>query len=115
MSIRIMTAKEAVKLVESNRTLCTEGFVGAALAEELLLELQNRYRETGSPRDLTLIYAAGQGDGDERWLNHLGEEGLLSRTIGGHWKIRRRPITCPRASYPKCTGILQRAGPPFPM
>ena len=65
MSIRIMTAKEAVKLVESNRTLCTEGFVGAALAEELLLELQNRYRETGSPRDLTLIYAAGQGDGED--------------------------------------------------
>ena len=55
MSIRIMTAKEAVKLEESNRTLCTVGFVGAALAEELLLELQNRYRETGSPRDLTLI------------------------------------------------------------
>ena len=90
MSIRIMTAKEAVKLVESNRTLCTEGFVGAALAEELLLELQNRYRETGSPRDLTLIYAAGQGDGDERGLNHLGEEGLLSRTIGGHWNLSGR-------------------------
>ena len=90
MSIRIMTAKETVKLVESNRTLCTEGFVGAALAEELLLELQNRYRETGSPRDLTLIYAAGQGDGNERGLNHLGEEGLLSRTIGGHWNLSGR-------------------------
>lgn len=90
MSIRIMTAKEAVKLVESNRTLCTEGFVGAALAEELLLELQNRYRETGSPRDLTLIYAAGQGDGNERGLNHLGEEGLLFRTIGGHWNLSGR-------------------------
>lgn len=87
MSIKIMTAKEAVKLVQSQKTLCSEGFVGAALAEELLLELQNRYRETGAPKDLTLVYAAGQGDGGERGLNHLGEEGLLAKVIGGHWNL----------------------------
>lgn len=90
MNIKIMSAKEAVKLVESGKTLCSEGFVGAALAEELLIELQNRYLETGSPRNLTLLYAAGQGDGKERGLNHLGEEGLLKRTIGGHWNLAGR-------------------------
>ena len=42
MNIKIMSAKEAVKLVESGKTLCSERFVGAALAEELLIELQNR-------------------------------------------------------------------------
>ncbi len=90
MSLKIMTAKEAVKLVESGKTLCNEGFVGDAIAEELLLELQNLYRETGSPRDLTLFYSAGQGDSGERGLNHMGEEGLLARTIGGHWNTAGR-------------------------
>ena len=90
MSIKIMSAEEAVRMVESQKTLCCEGFVGAALAEELLIELRNRYLETGSPRNLTLLYAAGQGDGKERGLNHLGEEGLLKRTVGGHWNLAGR-------------------------
>ncbi|MBQ0060054.1 MAG: acyl CoA:acetate/3-ketoacid CoA transferase [Lachnospiraceae bacterium] len=87
MSVKIMTAKEAVKLIESGKVLCNEGFVGDAIAEELLLELQNRYLESGEPKNLTLVYSAGQGDGNEatRGLNHLGEEGLLSRVIAGHW------------------------------
>lgn len=87
MSAVIMTAKEAVCLIESGKTLCNEGFVGTLMAEELLSELQNRYRETGEPKNLALLYAAGQGDGGERGLNHLGEEGMLSKVIGAHWNL----------------------------
>ena len=85
-----MTAREAVQLIESNKTLCSEGFVGNAIAEELLAELGNRYAETGSPKNITLFYSAGLGDGNPeglRGVDALAQDGMLAKTIGGHWNL----------------------------
>jgi propionate CoA-transferase len=87
MRHKIITAAEAAALVRCGDTLATSGFVGIGTPDELLDALSQRFTNENEPRALTLLFAAGQGDGGERGLNRLGHEGLLKRVIGGHWGL----------------------------
>lgn len=87
MKNKIVSADEAVAIVRSGDTLCNSGFVGNGTPDELLAALERRFLATAAPRDLTLVFAAGQGDGQRRGLNRLGHSGLLRRVVGGHWGL----------------------------
>jgi propionate CoA-transferase len=84
---KIVTADEAVRLIRDGATVATGGFVGIGFAEAIAVQIERQFLECGRPRDLTLMYAAGQGDGKESGLNHLGHKGLVGRVIGGHWGL----------------------------
>jgi propionate CoA-transferase len=92
---KVVSAREAVRLIHSGDTVATGGFVGIGFAEEIAIALEDLYlaREeellanVAKPRNLTLVYAAGQGDGQNRGLNHLAQPGLVRRVIGGHWGL----------------------------
>ena len=87
MKNKIVSAAEAIAIVRDGDTVAFSGFVGTGTPEELIIALERRFLETGSPRDLTLVFAAAPGDGKERGLNRLAHAGLVKRVIGGHWSL----------------------------
>lgn len=84
---KVVSSQEAIQLIRPGDTVVTGGFVGIGFPEQLAVDLEKYYHKTGTPNNLTLLYAAGQGDGISKGLNHLGHEGLVRRVIGGHWGL----------------------------
>ena len=81
---KLCTAEEAVKLIKDGSTIGICGFVGFMHPEEISLAIEKEFLENNHPRDLTLLYAAGQGDYKERGMNRYRHEGMVKRVIAGH-------------------------------
>lgn len=87
MKNKIVSADEAVRLVHDGDTLIFSGFGVVGVPDELAVALERRFLDDNSPRDLTLFFGGGPGDGKDKGANHLAHAGLIKRAIGGHWGL----------------------------
>src|SRR5664280_2213712 len=112
---KVVTAADAVRLIRDGDHVMVEGFIGQCFAEELTLALEQRFLESGSPRDLTLVFTVAAGNREGRGLDRLCHDGLLTAVVGGFWGVspalgklagttRSRHTTCRRAPSRSSSG-----------
>jgi propionate CoA-transferase len=89
---KLVSAREAVRLIRVGDTVALGGFFGIGLAVEVIHELGALFEATdaesvtlGKPRDLTLVFCVSPGDSQSGGANRLAQPGLVKRAIGGHW------------------------------
>jgi propionate CoA-transferase len=87
MKDKVVSARNAIELIQPHDTVITSGFVGTGTPEALIKALEQRYLRTQTPSDITLVFAAAPGDGASRGVNRLAHPGLIRRIIGGHWGL----------------------------
>jgi propionate CoA-transferase len=84
---KIVEASDAVDVIHDGDVIASAGYGGNGTPDQLFVALEKRFLETGAPRDLTLVFAGGQGDMKDRGLNRLGHAGMIKRVIGGHFGL----------------------------
>jgi propionate CoA-transferase len=84
---KIVSADEAVAVLQDGDTVAIQGFVGIGVPDELILALERRFLKTDHPRGLTLLLSAAPGDGKELGVNRLAYDGLFKRVIGSHYSL----------------------------
>ncbi len=87
MKTKIISLEDSIKLIKDGDVVAVGGFIGSGHAEAITAGVEKSFLECGAPKDLTLIYAAGQGDSKDKGLNHFGYKGLVKKVIGGHWAL----------------------------
>ncbi|HSH08639.1 MAG TPA: CoA-transferase [Burkholderiales bacterium] len=84
---KIVEAADAIAVIHAGDTVASAGYAGSGTPDRLFVALEQRFLESGSPRDLTLVFSTGQGDMKEKGLNRLAHEGLVRRVIGGYFGL----------------------------
>lgn len=89
MNRKICSAAEAAALIKDGAFLVCAGNMSNCLAEEICAAIEERYTQSGSPKNMTIMSASGVGDMGPagsvfRGFEHFAHEGMIKRVIVGH-------------------------------
>ena len=89
---KLITAREAAEMIQDGDAIICATFGASGVPEDIYMELEKRFLETGHPRSLTYTHAAGSGSfaalADENGLcrgeDHICHTGMMKRWIASH-------------------------------
>jgi len=84
---KVVSIDEALDLIQDGAVLASSGFAVAGTAESMFKALGERYAKTGHPRGLTSVFCASHGNGEGQGYDHLAQDGMIAKIIGGHFGL----------------------------
>ena len=107
---KIIDAREAAELIEDNAVIGLNSFAAIANPEKVHDAITERFRETGHPRNLTLISSSGFGLMDaDRGAEVYIREGAVGKIIASHYGTM--PIVCRQVLQDKFEAYNLPLGP----
>ena len=105
-------AAGAALLVKDGDTVAISGNgAGMISAEAIFAALEQRYLDTGHPRDLTLVHSLGLGDRAAMGTNRFAHEDMVRRVIAAHftWSPRMQQLIADEKIEAYCLpgGVIQ--------
>jgi acyl CoA:acetate/3-ketoacid CoA transferase len=94
--MQVLSARNAVDLVKTGDTIAISGIASIIAPEAVLKALGECFRDTGSPKNLTVIcpcrtgWSEG-GDSGAHGLEHLAQPGLVRRLIASSYSYNDTP------------------------
>lgn len=85
MKDKRVTMEEAVRMIPDGANVAVSGAMLSGTPTEIYAAIGESYRTSGHPAGLTVMHAAGNGDGKEQGIVAMSEEGLITRYICGHF------------------------------
>lgn len=83
---KIVDAAAAVASIKDGETVASVGVIGWITPDKVLKALGDRFRDTGSPRNLTFYFPCGTGDAQGiKGMDHVAQEGLMKRIVSGSY------------------------------
>lgn len=105
-------AAEAARLVHDGDTVAISGNgAGMISPEAIFAAIEQRFLDTGHPRDLTLVHSLGLGDRGDMGTNRFAHEGMLRKVIAAHftWSPRMQQLVADEKVEAYCLpgGVIQ--------
>ncbi|MET3505726.1 acyl CoA:acetate/3-ketoacid CoA transferase [Halalkalibacter oceani] len=87
--MKVISAKEAAEIIKDESTITVCGCNQYLIPDAILQAIEERFLETGSPRQLTDFHTVGLGREVGKGLDRFAHEGLLKKSIGSSWDANR--------------------------
>lgn len=91
---KVCTAAQAADLIRDRQTVASVGVIGWITPDAVLRAIADRFRKTGSPRDLHFFFPCGTGDSiGIGGMDQVAIEGLMKRIVSGSYVNPLNPAT----------------------